>query len=390
MRQSRILQKLLVVLVAFMLCLPGIVTAQQAEVPENVLKALQTMGYTDVESALAAYGVTSIDELIALLQKTNPTVAAALGLGTAVQESAAPDEVPAELLAALQAMGYADVQSAMTAYGVSSVDELIALLQQMYATTATQTAATEAPAAEERTFDGKVLATMEMEASADEIYTFFTQMLGIPIKDFICYPTVSEALMALKTGKVDTLLSMDANATYMAQSDPSLILYMDPRLAEYNDISFSMVVMAANQALCDQLNEAIAYLKENGVLEALTIAMIKGTLTEVPPYEADKTLYVGVTGDIPPIDYVDASGTPIGFNVNLMSQIGAYLGYKIEFVQLAKNAIITALASGKIDVVFWQEQSLSPEMLELLGVRSDAILSTDPYLILSITAIELK
>ena len=299
---------------------------------------------------------------------------------------------------ALQALGYADVESAMAAYEVTTVDELLVKLQQQYAAMLPQDTAAaeeeetpeEEAVAEERTFDGKVLATMEMEASADEIYTFFTELLGVPIKDFICFPTISEALMALKTGKVDTLLSMDANATYMAQADPSLYLYMDPRLADYNDISFSMVVLSENEALCSELNEAIAYLKETGVLDALTIAMIKGTLADVPPYEADKTLYVGVTGDIPPIDYVDENGTPIGFNVNLMSQIGAYLGYTIEFVQLSKNAIIAALASGKIDVVFWQEQSLSPEMLELLGVRSDAILSTDPYLILSITAIELK
>ena len=151
-----------------------------------------------------------------------------------------------------------------------------------------------------------------------------------------------------------------------------------------------MVVLSENPELCEALNSAIAHVQETGTLEALTIAMIKGTPVDVPEYDADKTLYVGVTGDIPPIDYVDETGTPVGFNVNLMTEIGAYLGYKIEFVQLSKNAIIAALASGRIDVVFWQEQSLSPEMLELLGVRSDAILSTDPYLIMSITAIELK
>ena len=316
--------------------------------------------------------------------------------GAAFAES---DAIPAELLMGLQMMGYEDVESAMAAYGVETVEELIAVPQQQFASEIAAAAADsgeaeaaeeQAEAAEERTFDGKVLATMEMEASAEEIYTFFTELLGVPIADFVCYPTINEALMALKTGKVDTLLSMDANATYMAQSDPTLYLYMDPRLADYNDISFSMVVLSENEALCQELNGAIAYLQETGVLEALTVAMIKGTLTEVAPYEADKTLYVGVTGDIPPIDYVDENGTPIGFNVNLMSQIGAYLGYEVEFVQLSKNAIIAALASGKIDVVFWQEQSLSPEMLELLGVRSDSILSTDPYLILSITAIELK
>jgi ABC-type amino acid transport substrate-binding protein len=248
---------------------------------------------------------------------------------------------------------------------------------------------TEAPA-EERNFDGKVLATMEMEASAEEIYHFFTDLLHIPIKDFICYPTINEAVLALKTHKVDTLLSMDANATYIAGLDPSLYLYMDPRLKDYNDISFSMVVLSGRQTLMDELNAAIAYVKEAGILETLTVAMIKGTPVDVPDYTADKTLYVGVTGDIPPIDYVDETGAPVGFNVNLMTEIGAYLGYKIEFVQLSKNAVMAALASGRIDVVFWQEQSLSPEMLELLGVRSDAILSTDPYLVMSITAIELK
>jgi ABC-type amino acid transport substrate-binding protein len=343
MHKSGVLRKLAVCVLALILGLSGLAAAEQAQVPADVLAALQAMGYDSVEAAMAAFGVTTLDELLALYQQT-------VGAAAAGAETAAVDATAAD----------ADV------------------------------AADTGAAVEERNFDGKVLATMEMEASAEEIYTFFTEMLGIPIADFICYPTVNEALMALKTGKVDTLLSMDANATYMAQMDPSLYLYMDPRLAEYNDISFSMVVMASRPELRDQLNEAIAYLQENGVLEALTIAMIKGAPAEVPPYEADKTLYVGVTGDIPPIDYVDESGTPVGFNVNLTSQIGAYLGYKIEFVQLSKNAIIAALASGKIDVVFWQEQSLSPEMLALLGVRSDAILSTDPYLILSITAIELK
>jgi ABC-type amino acid transport substrate-binding protein len=303
--------------------------------------------------------------------------------GIALSEST---DIPPEILEALEAMGITDVESAMKTYGVTSIDQLLALLEQANTTMPTQ----EETASEERTFDGKVLATMEMEASAEEIYHFFTELLGIPIKDFVCYPTINEAVLALKTGKVDTLLSMDANATYMAQSDPSLYLYMDPRLAEYNDISFSMVVMKSKEELCLKLNEAINYLKEGGALEELTVAMIKGTHVELPPYEADKTLYVGVTGDIPPIDYVDESGTPIGFNVNLMSAIGAYLGYNIEFVQLNKNAMVAALASGKIDVVFWQEQSLSPEMLALLGDFSDQIMSTDPYLILSITAIELK
>ena len=69
----------------------------------------------------------------------------------------------------------------------------------------------------------------------------------------------------------------------MAKLDPTLYIYMDPRLAEYNDISFSMVTLASNPELCAELNEAIAYLTDNGVLEELTIAMIKGNACRCSP-----------------------------------------------------------------------------------------------------------
>ena len=244
---------------------------------------------------------------------------------------------------------------------------------------------------EERTFDGKVLATMEMEVSAEEIKFFFQELLGVPIKDFLCFPTINDAVLALKTGKVDTLLSMSPAATLLAKLDPSLYTYMDPRLKDFADVSLSMVVMRANEALGLSLNAAIAELEENGMLQQLASGMFGGQPPEVPQTEiTGAPLLVGVTGDIPPIDYVDMAGNPAGYNVNLMAQIGAILGRKIEFVQVNKGAAITALATGRIDILFWQEQAVTDEMRALTGELSENVFVTDPYLTLSVTAIELK
>ena len=39
------------------------------------------------------------------------------------------------------------------------------------------------------------------------------------------------------------------------------------------------------------------------------------------PQNGEETYVVGVTGDLPPLDYVAADGTPAGFNVALMDAI---------------------------------------------------------------------
>lgn len=311
---------------------------------------------------------------------------------------AARMEMPAlsaQIDALLGQMGFDSIEDAMEAYDVDSADALLALYMQGKLVPpetdegGADTGSSEE--AEERTFDGKVMATMEMEATAEEIKHFFQVQLGIPIADFLTFPTANEALLALKSGKVDTLLSMDATATFMAQQDPTLYAYMDPRLAEMADISLSMVVTAANEALGAQLNEAIAQLKEDGTLALLAGSMLGGQPPAVPEATlAGEPLRVGVTGDIPPVDYVDEAGNPAGYNVNLMQQIAAVLGRPVEFTQVNKGAAITALMTNRIDILFWQEQALSEEVSSMVGDLTSAVFLTDPYLEVSITAIELK
>ena len=59
------------------------------------------------------------------------------------------------------------------------------------------------------------------------------------------------------------------------------------------------------------------------------------------------------TGDLPPLDYVAADGTPAGFNVALMNAIAEKQNVNFTFVQVEADARLSALSSGKIDVIFW-------------------------------------
>ncbi len=340
------------ILAALLLLSPAAALASEALIAQGEA-LLKEMGFDSVEEALAAYEVETVEGLIMLV------LTGKIELPEGVTLPAMPFSLPG--------MGGTPVPNPALPTSTPVPPEL------------------------ERTFDGKVLATMEMIASAEEIKYFFQESLGIPIKDFLTFPTASEALMALKAGKVDTVLSMDSTASYMAQQDPTLYTYMDPRLTDFAQISLSMVVMRKNEALGAQLNEAIQTLGANGTLLMLAGTMLGGEPPAAPEAElTGETLRVGVTGDIPPVDYVDASGQPAGYNVNLMAHIGALLGRPIEFVLVGKGAAITALATGRIDILFWQEQALSEDIQGMVGDMSENVFVTDPYLSVNVTAVELK
>lgn len=62
----------------------------------------------------------------------------------------------------------------------------------------------------------------------------------------------------------------------------------------------------------------------------------------------------------------------------------------MELTQINKGAATTALVTSRINILFWQEQALSEDVMSMVGDLSDAVFLTDPYLEISVTAIEMK
>ena len=83
-----------------------------------------------------------------------------------------------------------------------------------------------------------------------------------------------------------------------------------------------------------------------------------------------------MTGDIPPLDYVDAGGMPAGYNTALLAEIGRLLHVNINLVSGEAGARAAALKSGRVDAVLWVE--VMPEG-EAQFDKPEGVVVTMPY-----------
>ena len=79
---------------------------------------------------------------------------------------------------------------------------------------------------------------------------------------------------------------------------------------------------------------------------------------------------------MPPIDYVDESGRPAGFNTALLAELGRRMHVNIELVNVDAGARTAALVSERVDVVFWYETA---QGIMWNYDASDGVLLSDPY-----------
>ncbi|MBQ6738109.1 MAG: transporter substrate-binding domain-containing protein, partial [Synergistaceae bacterium] len=110
----------------------------------------------------------------------------------------------------------------------------------------------------------------------------------------------------------------------------------------------------------EPFNSAIKAANEDGTVLLLQAKYIGKNVKqdELKPITFEKfpdaeTVKIAITGDMPPIDYIAADGTPAGFNTAILAEIARRLKINIEFVNVTSGARAAALSSGRVDGVFW-------------------------------------
>ena len=101
---------------------------------------------------------------------------------------------------------------------------------------------------------------------------------------------------------------------------------------------------------------------------------------EFAEFESADKIIVAVTGDLPPVDYVDAAGNAAGFNTAILAEIGRNLGLNVELVHIGHSGKTAALSSGRVDVVFWYRYLAGDEDIFKLEVPERVILSNPYYM----------
>lgn len=167
------------------------------------------------------------------------------------------------------------------------------------------------------------------------------------------YTNLTSMILDLNAGNVEYLLVPTSVANYLKAQDDSLTVAPGGKGVP---TEIRMAVRKDDKELFEVLEHGISALRDNGTLDKLVDTYITGISVGADGIETvntDKTYVVGVTGDLPPMDYVAADGNPSGFNVALMNEIAKAEGISFSFVQVEAPARLVALTSKKIDVIFW-------------------------------------
>ena len=228
----------------------------------------------------------------------------------------------------------------------------------------------------------------DMQASIDEHMPESTDGSVPHIGQRVYYNSLSELLMALDAGLVFCIEADEPTVQYVLSQTDAYVEH-HPESDIYFD--YSMLFLDEDAALCDQFSEAIKAMKDDGTLDELAATYIDGVIAgdeieavDFPDIGEElsddaETVTVAVTGDLPPMDYVDDAGYAAGFNTAVLAEISQRLGVNIEFIQVDSSARALALASGRADVVFWVQSNAGEEgPIQGLDIPEGTIAS-EPY-----------
>jgi hypothetical protein len=126
-------------------------------------------------------------------------------------------------------------------------------------------------------------------------------------------------------------------------------------------------------------------MKEDGTLDSLMESELMAYINsdpepkDLPHFDGARTIKIGVTGDLPPMDFVAANGKAAGFNIALLTEIANRAQVNFELVQIETDARAMALSSGKVDAVFWTRSSTCTKCGATSVNGVEGILATESY-----------
>ena len=183
----------------------------------------------------------------------------------------------------------------------------------------------------------------------------------------VFYDRLTDMVMALQADDINNAAVPQSTADYLVAHNEKLFKRGEYHLENADEftkavayrlgVGYSFLTTEDKTGLRDEIDRAIAAMKEDGTLDALIKTYITDAVSDPEPVEFAKTegetIRVAITGELPPMDYVAPDGTPAGFNTALLAELGRRLNKNIELIQVDSSGRAAALATGTVDLVFW-------------------------------------
>lgn len=97
----------------------------------------------------------------------------------------------------------------------------------------------------------------------------------------------------------------------------------------------------------------------NSPMNYLLLLLLAGFLMTISSGSAEKisgtdipVYIVGIDAYYPPFTYLDANGTPVGFDVDSVQWIADTMNFKVQITPVPWDGILTALETGEIDMIY--------------------------------------
>ncbi len=202
---------------------------------------------------------------------------------------------------------------------------------------------------------------------------------NFPDAEIVYYNDNMDAVAALKAGQIDGVVTSYPTVFYVARYNKDLT-YIDEPLS--NDVS-GVAVKKGDDELLKKIDEFITQLKNEGILEEMknrwfNLETDSYNEPTIPVVNEGTPLKVGVAANREPVCFLDENGNVSGLDGELARRIGQYLNRPVEFVDMKFGSLVSALESGKVDVLisnvaiteerkqsvnFTQEYFSSPQMI---------------------------
>ena len=163
--------------------------------------------------------------------------------------------------------------------------------------------------------------------------------------------------MAMNRREIDEIALPEVVAEYLLANNNKLEACCVAR----TDVSIGLALgfRKDSATLAAKFEQALQAMKDDWSLAKLHKEYINSS-GNMPPVKFDtfkgaKTIRVAVTGDMPPIDYIDEAGEPAGFNAAFLAELGRHMKVNMKLVNTETGARTAALISGRVDVVLWYE-----------------------------------
>jgi polar amino acid transport system substrate-binding protein len=163
----------------------------------------------------------------------------------------------------------------------------------------------------------------------------------------------ADAVQALKTNKIDCVIIDNLPAESFVAKNPDLMI-LDGALDEELGVETYAICIKKGSDLTAKINDALAKLDADGTLDQIMLNYVGDDAGSMPYVMKDVerpngVLVMATNAEFPPYEYRNGDKI-VGIDADIAQAICDELGYELKITDMAFDAIIVAVQTGKADV----------------------------------------